>query len=113
MDGLHDVRLGQAQQVVVALQVLRRILEPLSPEAGFIQRKGLDHGPHGAIEDDDAPAQQALKLSGFAGFSVHVQILTLPGPHGEPGPGRFHGATHRGDRQVLAGKIRSCPPMFN
>ena len=62
MDGLDDLRLRQAQQVVVALQILRPILEPLPAKAGLVQFVGLDHGAHRAVENDDALAQQALQL---------------------------------------------------
>ncbi len=61
MDGLDDLGLGQAQQVVVALQVLRPVLEPLAAKGSFVQLVGLDHGPHRAVENDNALAQQALK----------------------------------------------------
>ena len=31
-------------------------------KAGLVQLVGLDHGPHRAVENDNALAQQALKL---------------------------------------------------
>ena len=62
MDGLDDLRLRQAEQVVVPLQVLRPILEPLPAKGRLVQLVGLDHGAHRAVENDNALAQQALQL---------------------------------------------------
>jgi hypothetical protein len=49
-----DVRLGQGQQVIVALEVAGPVLEPFATVVCFLQPVGLDHGAHGAIEDEDA-----------------------------------------------------------
>ncbi len=62
MDGLDDLGLREAEQVVVALQVLRRILKPVPAKGGLVQCVGLDHGAHRAVENDNALAQQVLKL---------------------------------------------------
>jgi hypothetical protein len=72
MDGLDDLGLRQAEQVVVPLQILRPILEALPPKGRLVQLMGLDHGPHRAVEDDDALAQQAFKLPRPVQFSIHV-----------------------------------------
>ena len=58
MDGLDDVRAGQHQQVVGAPQVRWVVAEPLAAEGGLVQLVGLDHGAHGAIEDQDAFPEQ-------------------------------------------------------
>ena len=62
MDGLDDLRLRQAEQVVVPLQILRPILEPLAAKPRLLQRVSLDHRAHRAVEDDYALPQQALQL---------------------------------------------------
>ena len=45
---------GQAQQVVIALQIRRPVLEPFAPIISLIQLVALDHGAHGAIQKQDA-----------------------------------------------------------
>ena len=85
MDAADDLRLGQRQQIVVALQVaaraatswpmfvvgfLRRrhqaqavepMRETLAPIGGLIQVMLLDHRAHGAVEHEDALAQRLLQ----------------------------------------------------
>ncbi len=73
MDGLDNPGLRQAQQIVVPLQVLLPIPEPLAAKGGLVQLVGLDHGAHRAVEDDNALAQQALKLPRPVWFSVYIR----------------------------------------
>ena len=49
-----DLRLGQQQQVVVALDVARPVGETLATVVRFFQPIALDHGAHAAVEDEDA-----------------------------------------------------------
>ena len=58
-----DLRLGEHQQVVVALQVFRMRREARAAEGGLIQPVALDHGAHGPVEDEDALRQQLLELA--------------------------------------------------
>ncbi len=51
---LDDLRLGQRQQVVVALEVARPVAEPFAAVAGLVELVALDHGAHGAVQDQDA-----------------------------------------------------------
>jgi len=46
--------LGQDQQVVVALEVVRMILEPLAAIIGFLQLVLLNRGAIAAVKDEDA-----------------------------------------------------------
>jgi len=64
VDGLDDVGLGQAEQVVVALEVTGPFGEPLAPEVRLGQPVPLDHGPHGAVEHEDAPTQRVTQVGG-------------------------------------------------
>ena len=59
MDFLDDVRPGQTEQIVVAFDIARPILEPFAAIRRLVEAIGLDHGAHRAVEDDDALAQQA------------------------------------------------------
>ena len=61
MDGPNDVGLGQDEQVVVALQVARPVGEALAAEVGLGQLVLLDHGAHGAVEDEDALGELFLE----------------------------------------------------
>jgi hypothetical protein len=76
MDGLDDLGLSEAEQVVVSFQVLRPVLEPLTAKGSFVQLVGLDHGPHRAVENNNAFAQQALKLPRPVYFSIYVRHLS-------------------------------------
>src|ERR1035441_4176630 len=78
MDSPNDLRLSQAKQVVVPLQILRRILKPLAAKPSLVQIVTLDHRAHCAVENDYALPQQAFQLSRSIDFSVHVQIQCVP-----------------------------------
>ena len=70
-----DVRLGQAEQVVVAAQLARPALEAPAAEGGLVQLAGLDHGAHGAVEQDDAFPEQLFQRPGEVRWHdvVHIQ----------------------------------------
>jgi len=53
VDRRDRVRLGQRQQVVVALDVLGPVREAAAAVAGFVEAKPLDHCPHGPVKDED------------------------------------------------------------
>ena len=62
MDIAEQGRLGQVEEIVVALNVPVEILESVAPECGFVQLLVLDHGAHATIEDDDAFLEGLMKL---------------------------------------------------
>ena len=79
VDVLDDCRLSDIEQVVVAFEVLALpVLEPIPAEIGFAQLALLDHGPHGAIQDDDPLAQHALQVTGSVHGNVHVCSCQQP-----------------------------------
>jgi hypothetical protein len=51
-------RLGERQQVVVALEVLTPVGEPLPAVVGLGQLVPLDHRAHRAVQDEDPGAQR-------------------------------------------------------
>ena len=57
MDVADDVRLGQAQQVIIALQVRGPVCEALAAVIRLFQLVPLDHGAHGAIQEEDTVVQ--------------------------------------------------------
>ncbi len=85
MDLLDDFGPGQIEQIVVALDIARPILEPLAAISRFIQAIALDHGAHGAVENDNALPQQAQQrlrpVRGLSIFLVHNET-TINQPRG-------------------------------
>ena len=53
--------LGQGEEVAVAPEVARPVGEPLAPVVPLAQAVGLDHGPHRAVEHQDAPGEERLQ----------------------------------------------------
>ena len=53
----HDIGPGQREQVVGTAQVARMVGEALAPEIGLGQLVRLEHRAHGAVEHEDALAQ--------------------------------------------------------
>ena len=68
VDFLDDLRLGQHQQFVVALHVVREVGESRSAVFRLAQLVALDHRTHGAIEDQDAPCKLLAKGGEDLGF---------------------------------------------
>ena len=58
MDPADDLGLGQREQVVVTLQVLRVVGEALAAEVGLVEVLLLEHRAHRPVEDDDPLAEQ-------------------------------------------------------
>jgi len=58
VDFLDDFGAGEAEQVVVALQVVRVGGETVAAEVGLGEFVGLDHRAHRAVEDGDAGGEQ-------------------------------------------------------
>ncbi len=62
MDLGDDAGTRERQEIVVAAEILGVGAQPLAPEVRLIQGVGLDHRPHGAIEDEDALRERGAKL---------------------------------------------------
>jgi len=71
MDVGDDLRPGDRQQVVVALQVRGMVGEAPAPVIGFFQFVVLDHGAHGAVEHQDAVLEQGFNVGGH-GFIPRI-----------------------------------------
>ena len=54
MNLLNDLRLGEAEEIVITLELLGVIFESLASELGLVELVLLDHGSHGSVEDVDA-----------------------------------------------------------
>ena len=52
-----DLRLGEIERVVIAAQVFGMAGELGAAEIGLGEAAGLDHGAHGAVDQEDALAQ--------------------------------------------------------
>ncbi len=78
---LDDVRPGEGQKVVAAFEVLRMLGKERPTEIGLLERMALDHGPHGAVENQDPRAQKLLKLraDGWRCQNGHSRIVFPPG----------------------------------
>jgi len=71
VDVLDDLWLGQHEEIVVALHVARPIGEAGPAIVGFLELVTLDHGAHGAVDDEDALGG-GLFESGVAGKAFHT-----------------------------------------
>ena len=60
VDLVDDVRTGEDQQVVVALEVLRVVPEPFAAEVRLRELVTLDHRPHRAVEDQDPRTEREI-----------------------------------------------------
>ena len=89
VDGADRLRLGQHQQVVVALDQLAVIGEALAAVILLLQLQALDHGAHRTVDDEDAlvggllecrnavAAGHAFTASGWAFSSAGLSRLRL------------------------------------
>ena len=76
VDVADDVRTGERQQLVVALHVARKVLEPLAAVLRFGQLEALDHGAHGPVQDGDTLGQDGRQLLGAGvGGGLHGGIV--------------------------------------
>ncbi len=67
VDGLDNVRAGDAEQVVVALQVAFVAVERRIAEILLLQLILLDHGTHRAVKKDDALCKEVGEELTFGG----------------------------------------------
>jgi hypothetical protein len=86
MDLRDDLRLTQHEQIVVALHELGKVSEPRAAIAGLVQLVPLDHGAHGAVDEQDALGGCLLQ-SGDALVAGHALSASFAGvaPASEPG----------------------------
>ena len=66
MDILNKFRAGDAEKVVVSLEIARCISKALIAEVRFFQRILLDHCAHCPVQEDNAFLQQARELLSFS-----------------------------------------------
>ena len=66
MDAADDLGPGEAEQVVGPFEIGGPVGEALAAVVGLGQLMALDHGAHGAVQQQDAPGQQLAQ----AGFGV-------------------------------------------
>jgi hypothetical protein len=62
VDVAYEPRLRQRQQVVVAAQLARPVAEARAAVVFLGKPRALDHGAHGAIEQQNLLAQQRFDL---------------------------------------------------
>ena len=62
-----DLRLGQHQQVIVALDIHMPVGKALATIIRLLEFVALDHGAHGAIQDEDALLEMRLQQLGCVG----------------------------------------------
>ena len=67
MDRLDDVGTGDAEQVVVALQVALVAVERRVAEIFLLQLVLLDHGAHRTVEEDDTLCEEVGEELTFGG----------------------------------------------
>ena len=62
MDITNNPRLGQRQEIVVALEIAGMLLKTLAPVPGLVQLVTLDHGAHGTVQNQDPFRQELFEL---------------------------------------------------
>ena len=68
VDLFDDARPREAEEVVGALEVARVRREALAAVRRLVQLVALDHGAHLPVEDEDASAEEVVKLGGAVGL---------------------------------------------
>jgi hypothetical protein len=81
VDPLDDLRLRQVEQVVVALQIARPVLEPLAAVAGLVRSVPLDRRAHRAVDHHDPLAQRSGQFVGAVGADVRLTDVRRWGVH--------------------------------
>ena len=59
MDLLDYGRTGQVEQVIETFEIFVPVFEALTAKRCFVESIALDHGPHSAVEDNDALPQNS------------------------------------------------------
>ena len=68
MDAGDDLRLRQREQVVVARLLAVVIVEAVAVVVVLLEAVALDHGAHGAVEDEDAMGEEFAQEAGTVGL---------------------------------------------
>jgi hypothetical protein len=63
--GGHHVGAGEAEEVVVALEVLPVVAQAVAAVVGLGEAVALQEGPQGAVQDEDALVEQAAQRGGY------------------------------------------------
>ena len=71
MDAFDQFGLRDVEKVVVPLQFGGMILK-LSAISGFIELEGLDHRPHGSIQDEDAVLEKSPDFLCYVSEVLHA-----------------------------------------
>ena len=79
MDALDDVRLCRGEQVVVADEIVRPILESLAAVARLVRPVALDRRAHRAVDDHDPLTQSGLQFIGAIRADVRLPVSRLSG----------------------------------
>ena len=58
MDGTDNLRLGKCQKIVIALEVMRKIGKARPAIIRFVELVALDHGAHGAVQQQNAVCEE-------------------------------------------------------
>src|SRR5699024_7086510 len=115
-----EVRLGEDEAGVVALDVNRPVGDTLPGEVRLGESLPLDHRPHAAVHDEDLPAQYLLEVLGGVGTKCgvgHRRILssgsgvTCHYPHRVPSPrvGAMAASPEQTPRGIRLATISSVP----
>src|SRR4029077_4443244 len=71
-----DVRLRQIERIVVQAQISRMMGELLAAVIGLLEMPRLDHGAHGAIEQQDALAHPLEQfVANLSGVTHELKML--------------------------------------
>ncbi len=74
VNGADQLRLGQAEQVIVTAQLLRPVVKSRAAVVLLGQIMGLDHGAHRAVQQQDAVLQCLFYLCRGRNFHVDISI---------------------------------------
>src|SRR6185436_1736046 len=79
MDFGDRLRLGQHEQVVVALHGLWMVGEALAAEGRLVELVALDHRAHGAVDDQDALGGSRLQRSDalLSGHALRASLASV------------------------------------
>ena len=77
VNGLHNFRLRDIEQIVVLAQVFGMIQELRAAKGFLVQLQGLNHGAHGAV-DNGNPLRRSLDSGELIVFAIQRLALSLP-----------------------------------
>ena len=80
MNRRNDGRLGERQEIVVALEVAGPVREALAAEFHLAQAPALNHRPHRAVEDHQPPPEKLEERLAIAHLPLEVHSGN-PGMH--------------------------------